>query len=94
MIAWLILVVLAAGFNLFAFIAIRGRWGGVVPFLALAAVLGTIAGNAVGDRLSIQLLRIGGFDLVAASLGAQLAMLAALLLAALAPASASPGDGP
>jgi len=65
-----------------------------VPFLALAAVLGTIAGNAVGDRLSIQLLRIGGFDLVAASLGAQLAMLAALLLAALAPASAPPGDGP
>jgi hypothetical protein len=91
MIAWLILVALTAGINLFAFIALRGRWGRIVPFLAIAALIGTAAGNAVGDRLAVELLRIGSFNLLPASVVAQLAMLATVLLAALVPASAPPG---
>lgn len=94
MIAWLILVVLTAGTNLFAFLAVRGRWGSLVPFLAIAALIGTVAGNAVGGRLGLDLLRIGDFDFAAASAGAEVAMLATLLLAALMPASTPPADEP
>jgi hypothetical protein len=91
MIVWLILVVLTAAINLFVFIALRGRWGRLVPFLAVAALIGTAVGNAVGDRLAVELLRIGSFNLLPASVVAQLAMLVTVLLAALVPASAPPG---
>jgi hypothetical protein len=94
MIAWLLLVVLTAGVNLFAFLAFRGRWGPLVPFLVVAALVGTVAGNAVGRRLGVDLLRIGDFDFAAASAGAEAAMLATLLLAAIAPASTPPADEP
>ena len=93
MIAWLILVALTAAINLFSFVALRGRWGRLVPFLALAALCGTVAGNEVGRRLALDVLRIGSFDFLAASVGAQLAMLATLLLAALVPAPAPPAAG-
>ena len=90
MIAWLILVLFTAALNLFVFIAARGRWGRLVPLLAIASLAGTVAGNEVGRRLGLDLLRIGSFELVAASFAAQLAMLATLLLAALAPAEPPP----
>ena len=90
MIAWLILVLFTAAFNLFVFIADRGRWGRLVPLLAIASLAGTVAGNEIGRRLGLDLLRIGSFELVAASVAAQLAMLATLLLAALAPAEPPP----
>ena len=90
MIAWLILVLFTAALNLFVFIAARGRWGRLVPLLAIASLAGTVAGNEVGRRLGLDLLRIGSFELVAASVAAQLAMLATLLLAALAPAEPPP----
>lgn len=94
MTAWLILVALTAGINLFVLLAVRGRWGALAPFLALAALVGAVVGNAVGGRFGVTLLRIGDFDVVAASVGAQLAMIATLLLAALAPASPPPADEP
>jgi len=90
MIAWLILVAFTAGINLFVFIAIRGRWGPLVPVLAIAALAGTVAGNEVGRRLGMDLLRIGSFEPVAASAAAQIAMLATVLLAALAPTEPPP----
>ena len=90
MIAWLILVLFTAALNLFVFIAARGRWGRLVPLLAIASLAGTVAGNEIGRRLGLDLLRIGSFELVAASVAAQLAMLATLLLAALAPAEPPP----
>ena len=93
MIAWLILVAFTAAINLFLFVAVRGRWGRLVPLLAVASLAGTMAGNEVGRRLGLDLLRIGSFELVASSIAAQLAMLATLLLAALAPAG-SPASGP
>ncbi len=40
---WLLLSVLVALANLFAFILVRGRWGSLVPFLALASLIGTMA---------------------------------------------------
>lgn len=89
--AWLILSVLTAAANLFLFIAVRGRWGRLVPILATGSLIGAVAGNAMGRRLGLGLLRIGDFELVAASVAAQLAMLAVLLLAALWP-SPTPDD--
>ena len=44
-----------------------------------------VVGNAIGERIGFDLLRIGDFRLLAASVVAQLAMLAAVLLAALGP---------
>ena len=94
MIPWLILVVLTAAINLFALLAIRGRWGSVVPFLGVAALIGVIGGNAAGGVAGLNLLRIGDFHFAAASVGAQAAMLATLLLAAMVPPSAPPADEP
>lgn len=94
MIAWLVLSLMTAALNLFVFLAVRGRWGAVVPLLAAASLLGTIAGNAVGGRLALGILRIGDFELLAASLGAQLAMLAMLLLSAMAPPTSPPPADP
>lgn len=92
MIVWGILVLFCAGINLFVFIAVRGRWGRMVLILAAASVLGTVAGNAIGERMALHLLRIGSFEFIAASVVAQVAMLGTLLLAALAPAEPAPGD--
>jgi hypothetical protein len=82
---WMLLTALVAAINLAGFVAVRGRWGRVVLPLAIAALLGTMAGDAVGSRTGLELLRLGDYHLVAASAGAQLAMLGTLLLAALVP---------
>ncbi|HET8571255.1 MAG TPA: hypothetical protein VFN14_05150 [Candidatus Limnocylindria bacterium] len=82
---WLVLTAFVAALNLLAFVWIRGRWGRVVGVLAVASVLGTIAGNAIGARVGLELLRLGEFQVLAASVVAQLAMLAVVLLAALGP---------
>jgi hypothetical protein len=82
---WMVLTVFVAAINLTVFIALRGRWDRRLPFLLLAALLGTATGNAIGARTGLELVRIGDFHLLAASLGAQLAMLATDLLAQLGP---------
>jgi hypothetical protein len=82
---WIVLAAFVAAINLLAFIAVRGRWGRLVPLLALAALAGTLGGDLVAGRIGIELVRIGDFHLVAASFGAQLAMLAVTLLSALGP---------
>jgi hypothetical protein len=82
---WLLLTAFTATLNLLAFIWIRGRWGRLVPFLALASVLGAMLGNAIGERIGFDLLRIGDFRLLAASIVAQLAMLAVVLFGTMAP---------
>lgn len=93
MIVWLILVGFTAAINLFIFVAVRGRWGRLVIALFVASLVGCAIGNAVGEGLAFDLLRIGSFNVVPASLAAQLAMLATSLLAAMAPPSAPPEDG-
>lgn len=82
---WIVLSAFVAAINLFAFIALRGRWGRIVPALALASLVGTVGGNAVGQRTGLELLRIGDFHVLAASVLAQLAMLAVALLSAIGP---------
>ena len=82
---WLVWVPLLALINLLLFIAVRGRWGRIVLVLAAAAVAGVVIGDWVGERLGVELLRIGDMHVLAASVMAQLFMLAVTLLAALGP---------
>ena len=82
---WMVLTVLVAAINLMAFTALRGRWDRRLLVLFGASLLGTATGNAIGARTGLELVRIGDFHLVAACLGAQLAMLATDLLAQLGP---------
>jgi hypothetical protein len=82
---WLLWVPLLALINLLAFIAVRGRWGRIVLVLALASVLGVLAGDRVAAATGLEVLRIGDMHVIAASVGAQVLMLAVTLLAALGP---------
>jgi hypothetical protein len=61
-----ILALLLGAFNTALFVLIRGSGGGQLPLLFIAAVLGAWAGDAIGARLGIDLLRIGDFRLVSA----------------------------
>lgn len=90
---WMVLTAFVAAINLTAFIALRGRWDRRLLILLLASLLGTATGNAIGSRTGLELVRIGDFHLLAASLGAQLAMLATDLLAQLGP-SRPAAEGP
>ena len=48
-------------------VLIRGSAGGRLPFIAVAAVLGAWAGDAIGDRIGIDVLTIGDYHLIGAS---------------------------
>lgn len=82
---WLIWVPMLALINLLLFIAIRGRWGKSVLALAVAAVIGVVIGDQVAQRTGLELLRIGDMHIVAASVTAQVLMVAVSLLSALGP---------
>jgi hypothetical protein len=64
---------------------IRGRAGARLPLLLVAAVLGALAGDTVGARMSIDPLRIGDFHLVSASVVAWLGIGLVAILAILVP---------
>jgi hypothetical protein len=83
--AWVVWIPLLAAINLFAFLAIRGRWGRIVIALAIASVVGVAAGDWVASVTGLEVLRIGDMHVVAASVAAQLLMVAVTLLAALGP---------
>ena len=87
---WAIWTVLVAAINLTLFVAVRGRWGRQAIVLALAALAGTAAGNALAGLVDFDLLRLGEFHLAGGIIGAQLAL---VTTAALATLFASP-DGP
>lgn len=82
---WLLITVLLATINLAGLLVLRGRWGRVVLPLALASLLGTAAGDAVGRATRLEVLQLGDYHVVAASVGAQVLMLVTLLVAALLP---------
>ena len=62
-----VLAVLVGVFHTALFVLIRGSAGGQLPLLLGAAILGAWAGDALGDRMGIDLLSIGDFRLIAAS---------------------------
>ncbi len=67
---------------------VRGDAGGRLPLTYLAASLGAWAGAAIGSRLGIDVLTIGDFGLVPASLVAWLGIGIVAILATLGPQSA------
>ena len=81
MVPWAIWTVGVAAVNFTLFIAIRGRWGRVALFLALASLLGTALGNAMAGLIGFHLLLVGEFNLLGASIGAQAAMVVTLVVA-------------
>lgn len=70
------------------YVLIRGDAGGRLPLTYLAAALGAWAGAVVGTRLGIELLTVGDFGLIPASLVAWLGIGIVAILAALGPQSA------
>ena len=62
-----ILALLVGIFNTSLYVLIRGSAGGQLPILLIAAFLGAWAGDALGARLGIELLRLGDFHIVAAA---------------------------
>ena len=82
---WLLITALLAVINLAAFLVVRGKWGRMVGLLAIASLLGTIAGDAVGGATGLDVLVLGDYHVLAACIGAQLVMLGALLLVAMLP---------
>jgi len=82
---WLVWMPLLAAINLFLFIAARGRWGRIVLPLAIASLVGVATGDWLASVTGLEVVRIGDMHVVAASVMAQLLMLAVTLLAALGP---------
>lgn len=63
----LVLAILVGIFHAALYVLIRGTGGGQIPLLVVAAILGAWAGDAIGARLGIDILRIGDFRLLSAS---------------------------
>jgi len=82
---WLIWVPALALINLLIFVAIRGRWGRSLPFLAVAALIGVVIGDRVAEATGLELVRVGDMNVLGASVLAQALMVAVALLSALGP---------
>jgi len=87
----LVLSVIVGLFHVSAYVFIRGRAGARLPLLVAAAILGAWAGDTVGARLAIDPLRIGEFNVLAASFVAWLAIGLVVIVAVLVPERA-PGE--
>jgi hypothetical protein len=80
-----VLALLVGVFHVSLYILIRGGAGGQLPLLVPAAVLGAWAGDAIGDRMGLDLLAIGDFRTVPASLLAWVGMGFVAIVAILGP---------
>ena len=86
----LVLSLLVGVFHAALSVLIRGSAGGRLPFIAVAAVLGAWAGDAIGDRIGIDVLTIGDYHLIGASILAWVGIGIASVVAVLGPASERP----
>jgi hypothetical protein len=64
----LILSVLVGTFHASLYVLIRGTAGGRLPIIVAAAILGAWAGDALAGRLGFNVLSIGDFHLLGASI--------------------------
>jgi uncharacterized membrane protein YeaQ/YmgE (transglycosylase-associated protein family) len=63
----LILSVLVGTFHAALSVLVRGSGGGRLPAVVVAAILGAWAGDALMDRLGVDVLSIGDYHLIGAS---------------------------
>jgi hypothetical protein len=82
----LILAILVGVFHASLYVLLRGSGGGRLPIILAASILGAWAGDALGDRLNVDLLTIGDFHVVAASIVAWVGIAISSAVAILAPA--------
>jgi hypothetical protein len=64
----LILAVLVGVFNAALYVLIRGNAGGRLPIIVVAAILGAWAGDTLAGRLGLDVLTIGDFHVLGATL--------------------------
>ena len=85
------LALLVGIFHAALYVLVRGSADGRLLLLVAGACLGAWAGDALGDRLGLDALRIGDFSLLGASLLAWVGMLIVTVLAVLGPSRAKTG---
>lgn len=86
----LVLSVLVGGFHAAVSVLIRGTAGGRLPLLVVAAILGAWAGDAVMGRLGLDLLTIGDYHLLGASILAWVGIAIVSVVAVLGPTAGRP----
>ncbi|MDH4142681.1 MAG: hypothetical protein OEV61_08715 [Chloroflexota bacterium] len=82
----LVLSVLVGIFHASLSVLIRGTAGGRLPLIVIAAILGAWAGDAVLGRLGLEILTIGDYHLIGASVLAWVAIGLVSVIAILGPA--------
>ena len=85
-----ILALLVGAFHTSLYVAIRGNAGGRLPLTFAAATLGAWAGDALGGRLGVDVLTLGDFRLLTASLLAWVGIAFVAVIATLGPQPARP----
>jgi hypothetical protein len=80
-----VLALLLGIFHTSLYVLVRGSAGGRLPLLIVAAALGAWAGDSLGARLGIDILRIGDFRLIPASIVAWLGIGFVSIVAILGP---------
>jgi hypothetical protein len=90
----LVLALLVGTFWTAFAVLLTGVAGARLPFVLVLAVLGAWAGDALGGRLGIDLLRIGDFRLLAASIGAWAGIGLVVLFSILGPSRTAGPGGP
>jgi hypothetical protein len=83
----LVMSVLVGIFHAALSVAVRGSAGGRLPLLVAAAILGAWAGDAIFGRLGIDLLTIGDYHLLGASVVAWVAIGLVSVVAVLGPSA-------
>ncbi len=83
-----VLAVLLGVFHTALYVLFRGSAGGQLPLLVPAAILGAWSGDALGDRMGMDLFAIGDFRTVPASMLAWLGIAFVAIVAILGPTKA------
>ncbi|MGK2850458.1 MAG: hypothetical protein ACSLFN_06065 [Candidatus Limnocylindrales bacterium] len=86
----LVLSVLVGAFHAAVSVLIRGSAGGRLPLIVVAAILGAWAGDAVMGRLGIDLLTMGDYHLLGASILAWVGIAIVSVMAVLGPTAGRP----
>lgn len=87
-----VLSVLVGAFHTCMYIVIRGRIGWHIPAVLAAAILGALAGQAIGARIG-GVLRLGDYSLLWASALAWMGIGVAVVTSALVSGRGEPPDG-
>ena len=86
-----ILALLVGIFNTSLYVLIRGSAGGQLPLLLIAAFLGAWAGDALGGRLGLDILVLGDFRIVAATIVSWIGIAFVSILSVLGPTKRNAG---